>query len=95
MFSHPVTAKNHQTETFWVSVDLWWIPIGGQLKYSERIPSHCHLVYHKSKIKFPGIERRSPRWGLDSKSSGPCYGWFGRRNSLSECLATFEVRSEV
>jgi len=32
------------------------IPIGVQQKYSQSIPSQCHLVYHKSKIKFVGIE---------------------------------------
>jgi hypothetical protein len=31
-----------------------------KLKYSERNPSHCHFVHHKSHMDCPGIKPRLP-----------------------------------
>jgi len=40
-------------------VEHWWDDRDrGKPMYSERNPSHCHIVHHKSHVDWSGIEFR-------------------------------------
>lgn len=39
---------------------LWNHKDKGKPKYLERNPSHCHIIYHKSHMVWPGTERGPP-----------------------------------
>jgi hypothetical protein len=59
-------TKRNMTISFFHFSKQWHIGgmklTGKNPKYSEKTPSHCNFVHHKSYTDCPGIEPRHSRW---------------------------------
>jgi hypothetical protein len=62
ILSKVLGKRAYVTDVWKYSEKLWNHKDEGKPKYLHRIPSHCHIIYHKSHMVWPGTERGPPRW---------------------------------